>query len=93
MPGLTVRVACWFLAEASATAGSSITERELVMVEGNKIKGIAIPLSIPYRESASTGEQPESFKKVGSRIASALCNKLIVKRFPVIGREILNSSG
>ena len=37
-----------FLALASDIVGSKITDNELVIVEGNIIKDIAIPVSIPY---------------------------------------------
>ena len=45
---------------SSATDGMSITEAELVTVEGNRIRGSAIPVNTPYIASDSSLPRPKS---------------------------------
>ena len=43
---------------ASDTAGSSITERAFVTAVGKSTSGSAIPVSVPYAESAAERDRP-----------------------------------
>ncbi len=45
-------------ASASETMGRSSTEMELVMAEGNRIRGRLMPVSTPYTPSASALFKP-----------------------------------
>ena len=63
----------FFSACACAIDGSSITANELLMADGKRINGIAIPDKIPYMLSASAGLHPYFWSAAGIKTASALC--------------------
>ncbi len=76
-----------FLALASDTVGKRSTDRELGKADGNRIKGIAIPVKIPYTLSASLLFNPKSFKRKGISTASILLRRLTTKRLADNGKE------
>ena len=71
---------------AFATVGSRRTAIELVMAEGNRIKGMAIPVSTPYMEKASSLFNPKAWRRLGIQMASALPRRFNTSRFPIKGR-------
>ena len=73
---------------ASETVGSRTTARELVIADGKKIKGSAIPVSTPYVLRASALDRPNSSSLLGTKIASRLCRQPRISRLPISGRAI-----
>ncbi len=63
----------FFSAWACAIDGSSITANELLIADGKRIKGIAIPDKMPYMLNASAGLNPYFWSAAGINTASALC--------------------
>ena len=71
---------------ASATVGSRSTAMELVMAEGNRMKGRAMLVSTPYTDRASEFVRPELISLLGIHMASALPRTFNIRRFPIRGR-------
>ena len=67
------------------TAGRSNTEREPVNAVGKKIKGKAMPFRIPYWLRAMDFVRPDCCRVRGTKVASKLCNRLIISRWKVRG--------
>ena len=64
-----------FSACACAIDGNSITANELLIADGKRINGIAIPDKIPYMLKASAGLHPYFCRAAGIKTASALCKR------------------
>ena len=74
-------------AEASETAGSSMTANEFVIEVGNKISGRAIPVRTPNMLKAAEVLSPASLSFKGIKIASILVKRFKTTRFPVKGTD------
>lgn len=79
--GSGVPSACCF-----ATPGRSMTDTAWVMADGKKIIGSAIPVRMPYCESAAFRERPKVTRQPGSRALSMLWRTFRRIRFSVSGR-------
>ena len=80
-------------ADASDTAGRSITARELVIAVGNIIRGRAIPVKTPKMDRAVEVSSPDSFSFSGIKIASILVKILRINLFPVSGTASFPTCG
>ena len=76
----------------SATVGSSIVDTALVIADGNKMQGSAIPVKTPYVLSASFALIPKFSKDKGIETASILCKILRRTLLPVTGKEKMINS-
>ena len=65
-----------------------MVESPLAMAEGNIIKGMAIPVRIPYWLRAWEEVRPWAWRVTGSRAAWALWRKFMMTRVPVRGAAI-----
>lgn len=77
---------------AALTAGIRTVPTELVMAEGKRIQGRAMPVSTPYMLSASLVLMPESLRQAGIEAASTLCSRVTAVRLAVRGMERESSS-
>lgn len=55
-------------------AGISVVDRELVTIDGNRIKGIAIPDNLPKDSTLCVHDKPESTSLLGIYIVSMVDN-------------------
>ena len=85
----------WYLPAAWSWAmlGSSRTELELVMAEGNRIKGSAIPVSTPYTARASPLVSPDIWSLLGIQMASRLASRFSTRRLAMRGRARARRAG
>ena len=74
---------------ASEIVGISKTAIELIIVDGNNTKGIAIPVNIPYIDKASLELKPYFFSITGINIVSSLWSIVITSLLAVSGVETL----
>ena len=77
----------------SATDGIKSTASELVRTDGSIIRGIAIPLRIPYNLRASLDEHPDTISWAGIKTASALWKRWSQRLFNDKGRANLRVTG
>ena len=59
---------------------------ELVIAEGKRINGSAIPVRTPYTLRASEGEKPKARSRSGIHMASVLAKRFSTSRVPIRGK-------
>ena len=77
---------------AALTAGRRTVLTEPVSADGKRMHGRAIPVSTPYRLTASVADIPYRMREAGMETASMLWSRVRAVRFAVSGAEKANSS-
>lgn len=80
-----------FISWISATVGRSMEDTALVIAEGNRIQGSAIPVRTPYTCKDREEDIPEYWRKTGMDTASILCRMFNNTRLAVRGKACLKS--
>lgn len=86
-----VRLTLSGLSDNSEIAGRRMTESELVIVAGNIMKGMAMPVRTAYTDKASPELIPYFFNITGIINVSTLCKTAIISLLPVRGAASLRS--